>query len=321
MRSSKWWEECFVPRFVWPIQRARLPTAHNPQLCIIAPKGHGTDCAFNRIGIKLDATIAQESRESVPARQRIADRIGEPATGSRAGELLLEPNLQLFDQRLRERPPLGHPQRRGLAADAFLDRIEFTNPPQRFGRNGRVRRFEELIEVAAHMHPTRGQDDIAPCPQSCEAGVAVNVKNAREVFQMRCRTLALAIGSEYEDCRGRRRAAPRSLVTRVHPEPADLGATAAGIEHWHGRIVGEQMVRRKDVRAEPFVERVEPPACAADPSGQRRAIEINTETCKDLRLPIQRRVIAIFADQDLREQCRRRQAACDRAIGRSGAGA
>jgi len=53
-----------------------------------------------------------------------------------------------------------------------------------------------------------------------------------------------------------------------------------------------------------------------DPSGQRRAIEINSETRKDLRLPVQRRVIAVFADQDLREERWRRQAACDRALRR-----
>src|SRR5215470_12757541 len=281
---------------------------------ILAPECNRTDCALNWVGIKLDATVVQESREAVPARQRIADRIGKPAATRRAAELLLEPDLQLFDQRLRERPSLGHPQRRRQAANAVLDGVELAYPPQRFGCDGRVRCFEELIEITPHMHPAGGQDDIAARKQSREAGVAVDVENSREVFQMRRRSLALAIGREHEDRCRRCRAAPRSLVACVHPKPSSLGATATGIEHWDRRIVVKQMIRRKDIRTESFVQRVEPPACAADPCGQRRAIEINAETRKDLRLPVQRRVIAIFADQDLREQRRRRQAACNRAL-------
>src|SRR5262252_6977767 len=84
---------------------------------ILSSESNRTDCALNRIGIKLDATIAQELREAVPARQRIADCIGEPTATRHAAELLLEPDLQLFDQRLGERPPLGQPQRRRPAAD------------------------------------------------------------------------------------------------------------------------------------------------------------------------------------------------------------
>src|SRR5215813_370912 len=181
-----------------------------------------TDCALNGIGIKLDATIAQELREAIPSRQRIANRISEPAAPRRAAELLLEPDLQLFDQRLRERPSLGQPQRRRLTADAFLDGIELANPSQRFGRDGRVGCFEEFIEVAPYMHPTGGQRDIAARPQSRKAGVAVNVEIAREVLQVRRRPLALAIGRVHEDGCRCRRAAPRSLVTRVHPKPPVL---------------------------------------------------------------------------------------------------
>ena len=45
-------------------------------------------------------------------------------------------------------------------------------------------------------------------------------------------------------------------------------------------------------------------------------IEINAETRKDLRLPVQRRVIAILADQDLGKQRRGCQSACDRTFRR-----
>ena len=53
---------------------------------------------------ELDATIIQESGEAIPAHQRIADRFGEPAMTRSAGELLLQPNLQVFDERFGECP-------------------------------------------------------------------------------------------------------------------------------------------------------------------------------------------------------------------------
>src|SRR5258708_6100843 len=91
---------------------------------VFSSESNGTDRAFDRIGIELDATILQKSRETVPARQRISDRIGESAAARHLAELLLEPDLHLFDQRLGECPPFRHPHRRGLAADALLDGVE-----------------------------------------------------------------------------------------------------------------------------------------------------------------------------------------------------
>lgn len=101
---------------------------------ILPSERNGTNCPLNRIGIKFDAAVVQEAREAMPACQRVADGIGELAAKRHAGELLFEPDLELLDPRLRERPPLGQPHRRRLAADALLDGVELTDPPQRFGR-------------------------------------------------------------------------------------------------------------------------------------------------------------------------------------------
>src|SRR5204863_6228359 len=84
-----------------------------------------------------------------------------------------------------------------------------------------------------------------------------------------------------------------------------------GIDHRNWRVVGKQVIRGKDICTELFVQLVEPPAGATNPSGQRRTIELNAVTRKNLRLPVERRVVAIFADQDLREQRRSRQATGD----------
>ena len=115
--------------------------------------------------------------------------------------------------------------------------------------------------------------------------IAIDVEDPRELFQMRRRALAFAIRCKHEDGCRRRGSAPRSLITCVHPKPSGLGAAATGIEH--RRVVGKQMIRCKDIRAEHCVQRVEPPACAANPSGQRRPIEtamrptniVSTVTC------------------------------------------
>ena len=83
------------------------------------------------------------------------------------------------------------------------------------------------------------------------------------------------------------------------------------IEHRDRRVVGEQMVGGKDVLAQSFVQRFEPPARTGNPSDQSRAWQIDAVPGKDLRLPIKWRVIAIFADQHLCEQRWRGQSAGD----------
>ena len=66
----------------------------------------------------------------------------------------------------------------------------------------------------------------------------------------------------------------------------------------------------------PCVQRLQPPAGAADPAGQGRAVEIDALAGEDLRLTVQRQVVAILADQNVGDQPRRSQALCDRPLGR-----
>lgn len=79
------------------------------------------------------------------------------------------------------------------------------------------------------------------------------------------------------------------------------------------------MIGSEHVPAQSVVQGLKPPAGATDPTGQRGTRQIDAVASEDLRLPIQRRVIAIFADEDLRDQ--RRRCAGPPAIRRSGAGA
>jgi hypothetical protein len=78
------------------------------------------------------------------------------------------------------------------------------------------------------------------------------------------------------------------------------------------------MAGGEHVLTQPFVQGLEPPACAANPARERRAAELDAVTVEDLRLPIEWKVIAVFADQHVREQRGRRQTASDQPLRRAG---
>ena len=125
-----------------------------------------------------------------------------------------------------------------------------------------------------------------------------------------------AIRRKQIDCSRRVRVRSTALVAGIDPKSPRLGSAATGIEHRNRRVIGKQMVGGEHVLAQPLMQCFQPPAGATNPSGERRAIKIDAMPRKDLRLPIKRRVIAIFADQHLCEQCRRRQSAGDQPFGR-----
>src|SRR5262249_54421450 len=83
---------------------ARSAIIRSGEQMILSTEGNRADRALNRIGVELDTTIVQEPREPMPARQRIADRISELAAARRAAELLFQPELQIVDEWLGERP-------------------------------------------------------------------------------------------------------------------------------------------------------------------------------------------------------------------------
>ena len=76
------------------------------------------------------------------------------------------------------------------------------------------------------------------------------------------------------------------------------------------------MIGGEHVLAQAIVQRLEPPARAADPAGKGRALQFDAMAGEDLRLPIERSVVAVFADQHLGEQRRRRQTAGNRPVRR-----
>ena len=130
--------------------------------------------------------------------------------------------------------------------------------------------------------------------------------------------LGLAIGAVEVDRRRRIRSGPRSIIAGIDPQPPGLGAAAAGIEHRHRRIVGKELAATRRHAQQPLVQRLQPPAGAAHPVRQGRALNLDPMAGEDLRLAIERSVIAILADQTWAS---RPGVAMPLAIGRSGAGA
>jgi len=47
---------------------------------------------------------------------------------------------------------------------------------------------------------------------------------------------------------------------------------------------------------EPRLQRLQPPGGAANPVGERRAVQLDTMPGEDLALPVERKVIAVFGD-------------------------
>jgi hypothetical protein len=56
------------------------------------------------------------------------------------------------------------------------------------------------------------------------------------------------------------------------------------------------------VLGKPFLQRLQPPTGAADPVGKGRAVDLDALPGKDLALPVERQMIAVFGNQDMSEQ-------------------
>jgi hypothetical protein len=146
---------------------------------------------------------------------------------------------------------------------------------QRLDRDRRVGGLRHFIELASRVAPACGEHDVPFIRQRLETGIAVDMKNALEAFEMRSWTLSFAVRCIQIDRGGWLRPAPCSLLAGVDPQPSRLGASSARIEHRHGRVIGEQLIRSEYVSCKAFVQRLEPPAGAADPSGERRTRKID----------------------------------------------
>jgi hypothetical protein len=122
--------------------------------------------------------------------------------------------------------------------------------------------------------------------ESAKALVAIDLEGAAKILQMARMVHTLAIlAVEAGDCR-MSRTFPRPIINRITPKPSGLGATTAGVQHRQSGIGGEHLGRRQHGLQHQFVQRVQPPAGAAYPIAQCRAVQNHRLTGEDLRLTV-----------------------------------
>jgi hypothetical protein len=167
-------------------------------------------------------------------------------------------------------------------------------------------------------YSAEGEADVALFGERAVAGVAVDLEDAGEAGKMRDRLRRLSIGRIDIGDRRRVGSAPRPVVPRIGPELAGLGAASAWVEHRGRRLVGEQLRRRPEVGENALANRTQVEGGAADPVGERRAVEAQALALVNLRLAIQRQMIGAFGDQHVRHRRLRRQAALDQSRRRWG---
>src|SRR5712672_4819618 len=68
------------------------------------------------------------------------------------------------------------------------------------------------------------------------------------------------------------------------------------------------------MRCEAGLQRLQPPTSAAHPVRQSRAIDLDPVPGEDLALPVKRKVITVFGDQDMSEKTGTGEALGDRSL-------
>ena len=130
------------------------------------------------------------------------------------------------------------------------------------------------------------------------------------------RALAFAVLGVDVDGHRVARPAPGAVIDGIAPEPPSLGPTATRFQHRQRGVVGEHFGRRQHGADQQIVERLQPPAGASHPVGQRRTIERDALSREDLHLAIKRLRVGELADHHVRDQCLGGHPAIDRPVRR-----
>jgi hypothetical protein len=238
-----------------------------------------------------------------------------------ARHVVLQPKVQVLDQRPTSQLTNALTHIRRLAADPGLDLVEFGNACQYLGRERRVGGGVEFVERPPRVRPTECQLDrgiLARLDQAAEPGIAIHLQCASECRQVRGRMLAPAILGVDVGCCRMRGAGPGAIIDRVAPQPPGLGLSPAGIEHRQCCLIGEHLVRRQHRAEHQFIERRQPPAGTSHPGAQRRTIQCDALALEHLCLAVERQRVTELADHNVRHHRFRRHAAIDRPVRRGG---
>ena len=113
----------------------------------------GADRSFDGIVVDLDAPVLDEAGQTFPARQGVADRLGELAFLADQAEFCAQPLLECIGERPAFLLPDDTPLLGAAATDVLLDGVKFGDVPERLAGNGRGARRGEFVELAPHTRP------------------------------------------------------------------------------------------------------------------------------------------------------------------------
>jgi hypothetical protein len=190
---------------------------------------------------------------------------------------------------------------RGPTAHVLFDRIEAGDMVQRLAGRGGAGCGMDVEELAPDMRPTGYLCD-ALAIEPVEPGIAIGVQIALECSQVRDGAFALAVGRVAKQHGRRGLAASPALVAHIGPQPARPGATGAGGQNRHGRVVGVEGYATHDVALERVDQRVEERGRAPDPVGEGGAGKVDALARVDARLAIERQMVGVFGHQHMCEQ-------------------
>ena len=148
------------------------------------------------------------------------------------------------------------------------------------------------------------------------ASIAVDLEDAVESFEHPLGVLAAASRRVMIDHDRRIGAAMAAVVAQNGPQIARLRLAAAGIENRRPSLVHEQAAGQLHQRAHALDDRREVEGCRSHPIGQNGAVEHDAVAREDLRLAVERHVLAELGDRHLRQQRLGGDAALDQMRGR-----
>src|SRR5271166_2678149 len=108
---------------------------------------------------QANSSVVEEAGEGSPARQHVADRLGDFALGRQSPRLLAHVGLERDDQGLRAFLTNRAPLVGRLAVDGALDGEQFVDAPHNLGGDWRLAEPCKAEEVPPAMRPTRRLDD------------------------------------------------------------------------------------------------------------------------------------------------------------------
>jgi len=186
-----------------------------------------------------------------------------------------------------------------------LDIVKQTNVRQRLGAGRRIG-TAGVVELAARVRQAGNLGDMASGPAGVDAVVSakgvglqihpiVTAPSGQELH----RPVAAAAGGVGEHI------LRMFLVPQVDPEPSGLrGAGKPPIQNVHRRVVGVDHPGLQHFCDHQIVKRLENIGTLGHPVAHRRAGDVDVVALQDPFQPMQRKMIAIFADDHVRQQPR-----------------